>query len=59
MFVGETELQYMLDLLCQDYCMIRWGTIDIKLKATVKKWIQTYNLQDKYPALWEEVSTGS
>lgn len=59
MFIGETEVRYWLDFIYQDNWDVDWSGMGLKLKSTIKKWIQTYDLQDEYPKLWEEVSTES
>jgi len=56
MFIGETEVRYVLDFLCQD---VDRGDMTPTCKSTLKKWIQAYDLQEDYPKLWEYVSTGS
>ena len=57
MFVGETEVRYVLDYIDDDVMI--YEDMDVKLKSLIKKWIQTYNLQEAYPYIWEEVSTES
>jgi len=59
MFVGETEVRYVLDFISDN--VYRHGKLDMGLtfKSMIKKWMQAYDLQDAYPYIWEEVSTES